>query len=216
MIVAGSVPLDAHAQGKRPDSASRELAVMNRSPLLFYMAKGEPNSCGPGCDEWIAADGYFDRSAAQRLRAFLARVPQPGPPIFFQSHGGVQSTAMAIGRLLRERGMTAGVARTIPDGCIDARSCQNTRSSGQKFAAELRASGADCSSACVYALIGAKARNVPLGARLGVHSSKLVQIFTDGRIRSPSRLELSPREVARTKDFDNQLRKYVREMGIAV
>src|SRR2546430_13501451 len=38
-------------------------------------------------------------------------------PIFFNSDGGLVSQAVLIGVLLRENRMTAGVARTVPEGC---------------------------------------------------------------------------------------------------
>jgi hypothetical protein len=57
-------------------------------PVVFYVAKGEPNACGPGCREWIAAEGTFDRDAPQRLRALLNRLGQRKLPIYFHSPGG--------------------------------------------------------------------------------------------------------------------------------
>ena len=36
------------------------LAQQNPEPMIFFVAKGEPNACGPGCSEWIAAEGTFD------------------------------------------------------------------------------------------------------------------------------------------------------------
>jgi hypothetical protein len=39
--------------------------------LIIYLAKGSPNSCGPGCDHWIAIEGKLDQGAAER-RAFEA------------------------------------------------------------------------------------------------------------------------------------------------
>jgi len=27
----------------------------NLKPVKFYVAKGKPDACGPGCSEWIAA-----------------------------------------------------------------------------------------------------------------------------------------------------------------
>ena len=123
-LAASLAPVAALAQGKAVPN--REIAVINRSPLVFYLAKGEPGACGEGCSEWIAADGYFDRGAPQRLRAFLARIPGHAPPIYFQSHGGIQGGALTIGRLLRKGGMTAGVGRTVPEGCheIGRASCR--------------------------------------------------------------------------------------------
>ena len=31
--------------------------------MVFYVAKGEPGACGPGCQEWIAAEGFIDPNA---------------------------------------------------------------------------------------------------------------------------------------------------------
>jgi len=77
--------------------------------MVFYLAKGEPDSCGSGCSEWIAAEGRIDESSTQRLRALLTRTGKRKLPIFFHSKGGVAGPAREIGRLLRERTMTAGV-----------------------------------------------------------------------------------------------------------
>src|SRR5262245_32447066 len=88
--------------------------VPDRTPMVFYVAKGEPNECGQGCSEWIAAEGYIDLGAAHRLRAFLRDSGRRQLPIFFYSPGGMQAQALAMGRLLRQQGMTAGVAETVP------------------------------------------------------------------------------------------------------
>jgi hypothetical protein len=42
--------------------------------LLIYLAKGQPNSCGTGCDHWIAIEGKLDGDAATRVRRFLLGV----------------------------------------------------------------------------------------------------------------------------------------------
>jgi len=43
--------------------AEAALAKMQREPLTFFLAKGGRNACGPGCSEWIAAEGNFDKEA---------------------------------------------------------------------------------------------------------------------------------------------------------
>jgi hypothetical protein len=86
--------------------------------MVFYLAKGDANACGEGCSEWIAAEGYIDLGAAQRLKKFLDRNSNRNLPIYFSSPGGILSDAMAIGRLLRGRGMTAGIGTTVPLGCM--------------------------------------------------------------------------------------------------
>jgi len=171
--------------GSSPKSQAEITAAIANDPMIFYLAKGEPDACGQGCNEWIAAEGAFDFGAPQRLRQVLARSGKRGLPIFFHSPGGLDTPAMAIGRLLRERGMTAGVSRTVPAGCTatDDAACRALKHSGETLAAELR-NFAGCNSACVYALVGAKVRQVPPGARLGVHSGKPVQADLDGRAKA--------------------------------
>jgi hypothetical protein len=190
-------------------------------PLHFYLAQGEDDACGSGCNEWIAAEGRFDDEAPQRLRAFLNRHSGRKLPIFFSSPGGLVTQALAIGRLMRERGMTAGVARTVPQGCAptsDDDACRALKHSGKALAAEWRSLGASCNSSCVYALLGAKLRQVPPGARLGIHSGrlKLTRILTvNGRVKSITEVNSPTQAKAATSDFDARLRRYMRDMGIA-
>jgi len=181
--------------------------------MVFYLAKGAPDTCGQGCNEWIAADGFIDVAATQRLRALLARLRGTKPPIFFNSNGGSQTQAMAIGRLIRERGMTAGVWRTVPDGCatLDEKACRQLTQSGEMLTATLR-SGAICLSSCVYALLGGTARQVPPGASLVVHISRLVQLRPDGNA-----VTLPLDTAARRKQLavlNDALRTYIQSMGI--
>ena len=35
-------------------------AQPNPEPMIFFLAKGERDACGPGCSEWIAAEGMFE------------------------------------------------------------------------------------------------------------------------------------------------------------
>jgi len=202
----------APATKSKPEPAPTLLG----NPMIFYLAKGEPHACGEGCSEWIAAEGDIDTQAPQRLRVLLARLGKRKLPIFFQSPGGLGSQAIAIGRLLREREMTAGVSRTVPAGCAGASdtACKALKRSGHVLEAELR-NISSCSSSCVYALIGAKVRQVPPGARLGVHSGKLVQLFPDGRVKVPADDGRSARERARLSETNAQIRRYLQEMQIA-
>ena len=97
-----------------------DLSVPRFPPLVLYVARGA-GGCGDGCDEWIAAEGGFDIGSAERLRTFLTQFSGHIPPIYFQSPGGIQEEAIAIGRLMRERGVTAGVGRTLPYGCAPSK-----------------------------------------------------------------------------------------------
>lgn len=204
--LAALVPLGepAAAQRKLSDPISTPPIAPGfatvKDPMVFYLAQGQADACGPGCDQWIAAEGTIDLEALRRLRALLTRLGERSLPIFFHSPGGFRAPAAGIGRLLRERGMTAGVSRTIATDCVGASddTCRALKQSGETLAAELH-DVAGCSSACVFALIGAKSRQVPAGARLGVHQGKAEQPDFDGQSRAKS---------------NAQVGRYLREMEI--
>jgi hypothetical protein len=192
-------------------SSNAEASLPRFAPLMFYVAQAT-GGCGEGCDEWIAAEGGFDLGSAARLRVFLRKFPGRTPPIYFQSPGGIQEEAIAIGRLMHERGMTAGVARTLPFSCAPGKEaddrCLALKRFGHPVAAELRSTGASCSSACVYALLGARIRLVPPDARLGVHASRRVHVYPDGRVTR------TRADDGRLAEATSELKDYVQEMGV--
>ena len=116
LLLAVSLPAAA-AQAKTP--GKRAAAIPLKNPMVFYLAQGDPNSCGPGCDQWIAAEGAIAHGTAERMRAFLKRQGSKAGklPIYFNSPGGITTESLAMGRLMRERGITGRVARTIPQVC---------------------------------------------------------------------------------------------------
>ena len=142
--------------------------------MAFYVAKGDANACGHGCDEWIAAAGKIDLGAAERLRELLAKLGNRRLPIFFHSPGGDVNSSLALGRLIRSQGLVAGVAPTAPRGCdrkdLRDKACEALKRSGAELMAEFDTDRTMCHSACVYALGGGTARLVPPWGKLGIHS----------------------------------------------
>src|ERR1700731_4942143 len=157
-----------------PNESDRLLAKVRNEPIIFILATGEPNACGRGCSEWIAGEGQFDESAAQRFRDFLAALPKRDLPIFFNSDGGLLREAVQIGSLLRENRMSAGVARTVPEGCNlgtpigDA--CRLLMQSKRDHKAKLYFGGARCGSAWFYSKVGGTTSPVVLGVTLLIPS----------------------------------------------
>ena len=192
---AGAVAANDDGQAK---IIQRLNAIAERQQLIFFVAKGAPNACGPGCHEWIAAEGRIDQHAAQRFKDFLASLPRRDVPIFFNSLGGDSSQAMSLGLILRENRMTAGVARTVAEGCRPVipieEACRRIMLSKREHKSRLFTDGARCASGCVYAFVGASVRHVASGATLLIHSvwgsSEAVQVT------------------------HNRLRRYVVELGI--
>jgi hypothetical protein len=187
-------------------------------PMVFYVAKGEPNACGTGCREWIAAEGTIDRDAPARLRALLSRLGPRKLPIYFHSPGGSVDGGLAIGRLMRERRMTAGVGRTIPRGCDPLQeheaACDDVKRAGRELLAELRSARTLCNSSCVYALIGATVREVGAGARVGVHEIALGRFDERGQPAPLDRKNLSAEQLRQVRSEEARIARYVAEMGI--
>lgn len=187
-------------------------------PIVFYVARGEPNACGPDCREWIAAEGTINQDAPQRLRALLTRLGRRKLPIFFHSPGGSVGAGIAIGRLMRERRMVAGVGRTIPRGCDPIKqqeaACDSLKRGGKELLAELRTTRTLCNSSCVYSLIGAAVREVGAGARIGVHEIALGRPDEWGVPAPLDRKSLSPDQLKQVRAQEARLARYVGEMGI--
>src|SRR5262245_2559766 len=214
-------PKDAQPKDAQPKDAQPKDAQPKQSwpPMVFYVAKGEPNACGEGCREWIVAEGTIDREAPTRLRSLLGRLGKRKLPIYFHSPGGSVGAGLAIGRLMRERRITAGVGRTIPVGCDPLKrqepACEALKGAGRELQAELRTARTLCNSSCVYALIGAAVREVGAGARLGVHEIALGK-FDQRGMPAPTldRKSLSPDQLRQIRAQEGQIVRYIGEMGI--
>ncbi len=181
-------------------------------PMEFYDAHGDANACGPGCSEWIAAEGKIEKGTADRLQDLLGQLKGTRPPIFFQSPGGSVTGSMLLGELIRAQKLTVSVGRTVPLDCgpdpASQNSCAAEIRAGHPMEAELDATGAMCNSACVYALAGGFIRLIPPWVTLGIHDVGFDPATT--RIRHPSAMVLEAAKAA----TDTYLRSYIRRMGI--
>src|SRR5581483_8731815 len=216
--LAAVVPCTAPLAQNSPGKSETKQADSIPPPIAFFVAKGEKDACGPGCSEWIAADGSIDKNAGQRFRALLDRLGKRKLPVYFHSPGGSVGAGIEIGQTLRARGMTAGVARTIPQGCNPAqereKACDAIMRSGRELTAELRTVRTLCNSSCVYALIGATTREVTAGARIGVHSSAIGTFDKDGTVAGLNRAPKTAAEIAALELANGRLAQYIAAMGI--
>lgn len=180
--------------------------------MQFYRAHGEANACGPGCSEWIAAEGKIDNGTAGRLQRLLVQINGVPPPIFFHSPGGLVIGSMELGRLIRAHKMTVSVGRTIPLSCEHGgpgeRSCEAQINAGHQIEAELSPIGAMCNSGCVFALAGGFVRLIPPWITLGIHDIGFDPAAAKSHQASP--LALAAAKVV----ADERLHNYVRLMGI--
>jgi hypothetical protein len=175
MFSAAAEPTQPHGVPPKADPTKPKLE--GPPDIVFYVAKGDPNACGPGCDEWIAADGKIDIGAPQRLRRLLGKLGKRRLPIFFNSLGGNVNGSLELGRLIYREKLVTGVARTIPSGCdrdnLRDKACEALKRSAVEFKSEFNTDVTMCNSGCVFALIGGRTHLVPPWGRLGIHSPGL-------------------------------------------
>jgi hypothetical protein len=87
--------------------------------VIFYVARGAAGACGPGCSEWIAAEGTVQWDTHKRLFAILDRQSGRKLPVIINSWGESNlDVATSLGRILRDRGIDATV------GPIEAQACE--------------------------------------------------------------------------------------------
>ncbi|WP_298257977.1 hypothetical protein [Bradyrhizobium sp.] len=174
--VAQAVVHSAEAARVRP--AIRPLLS---HPVVFYVAKGAPDSCGSGCDSWIAIEGQIDGGAAARFRKFFKPLRDRNLPIYITSPGGNLEQALAMGTFLHAKPAVVRVARTVATECgfeaQDSEVCLKLKQSSRQLTGDLWTRNAICNSACPYFLLGASTREIAPDATLGVHSAKVVTQF---------------------------------------
>ena len=67
----------AAATAAMAQPAQKSRGGFKHEPMIFFVAKGGADACGPGCDTWIAAEGTFDPDVHERLSEFLKVPPAP-------------------------------------------------------------------------------------------------------------------------------------------
>src|SRR5882762_10142619 len=156
-----------------------ETKPSNPQPMTFFVATGEADACGSGCEAWIAADGKIDLDTAQRLRKLFAKLGRRRLPIFLHSGGGSVLGAIELGRLIRSRNIEVSVARTTPTACsldrLSDKSCEMLKRSGKDLVSELDSNGAMCNSACVLTL----SRGAAIAAATRAANSRIVEFLRD-------------------------------------
>jgi hypothetical protein len=200
------------AAQKLPEPARADPAAPNAAqatPIEFYLAHGDVNACGPGCSEWIAAEGKIDVGAADRFRQLLRKLGDRRPPVYFHSPGGKVNDAMELGRLFRDKKFVVSVGHTVPLNCGSDKqpvnSCEARKHAGQAVEAEISAKDYECNSSCVYALAGGAVHLVPPWVKLGIHD-----IGIDPNTSMPRGVSVTM--VMRLSH--TRLRSYLRTMGI--
>jgi hypothetical protein len=177
--------------------------------MIFYVARGPAGACGPGCSEWIAAEGTVQWDTHKRLLAILDRQSGRKLPVIINSWGESNlNVATSLGRILRGRGIDTTMGPTEAQAC-DGKpeaECFALKRPGGPLDAKLKLTGAICDLARVLILTGGVHRSLPPGARVIVSG-----MFIHNRLAPNVSDE---RREGLTVRFGELFRIYARDMGI--
>ena len=177
--------------------------------MIFYVARGAPGACGPGCSEWIAAEGTVQWDTHKRLINILDRQAGRKLPVVIHSWGESNlNVATSLGRILRSRGVDATVGPTEVEACTGKpeADCFALKRPGGPLDAKLKVIDEPCDLACVLILAGGVHRTLPAGAKImlsgmSIHNRLAPNVSKDERTGATAR-------------FDELFRVYLREMGV--
>jgi hypothetical protein len=177
--------------------------------MIFYVAHGPEGACGPGCSDWIAAEGTVQWDSYKRLIAILDRLAGHKLPLVIHTWGkSSYHAAVGLGRILHDRGIDTMGGATDVGACTGKAEaeCFALKRPGGPLDATLNTKDALCDLACVLILVGGIHRSLAPGTRV---------ILTGMVIRN--RLAPNVSEEHRkglTVFFGEQFRVYLREMGV--
>jgi hypothetical protein len=177
--------------------------------MIFYVAHGAAGACGPGCSEWIAAEGIIQWDTYKRLLAILDRQAGRKLPVIIHSWGESNlNVATSLGRILRDRGIDTTAGSTEVEACNGKSEleCFDLKRAGGPLDARINLSETRCDLGCVLMLAGGVHRSLPPGTRM-----ILTGMFIRNRL-APNVSE--ERREGLTARFGEQFRMYLRDMGV--
>lgn len=177
--------------------------------MIFYVAHGAAGVCGPGCSEWIAAEGTVQWDTHKRLLAILDRQAGRKLPVIIHSWGESNlHVATSLGRILRDRGFDTSAGPTEVAACRakPEAECFALKRPGGPLEGKLNLADADCDLGCVLMLAGGVHRSLPPGTKV-VLSGMAIRNRLAPNVSDEHRQGLTVR-------FGELFRIYLRDVGV--
>ena len=144
-------------------------------PMKVLRVKASVPGCEPTCREWISAEGMIDENTLAQFKKVLKELGSRKLPVLIDSGGGIVDEALAIGRLIRAKGLDIAVTKTTFAPCAGSDGHCNTSKSHSVMLGRPRAYLARCASSCAFILAGGVHRYVGPTAFVGIHQLKTLQ-----------------------------------------
>jgi hypothetical protein len=171
--------------------------------MRFAQVRSADPACAPDCPEWLTAEGRIEPGSARAFKDAVERLNGRRLPILIHSPGGSVPDALAMGELIRAKGLAVAVARTLIMNCPEAAPrCPDGP-------AKAIAGGATCASACVLVLAGGVERLAGRAPLIGVH-----QITTTVKEIEGAAHLTSTRKFYEQPGVDTVVEAYLAAMGV--
>lgn len=210
IIIGGLLSLDAFGLAAAQTAARPPVGGIGELPdaMIFYVAHGAADACGPGCSEWIAAEGIVEWDTLKRLIAILDRQAPRKLPVVIHARGGDLKISTNLGRILRGRGIDTTVGKTEVEACdgMSEADCFALKRQGGPLDARMNLSDLSCNTPCVLMLAGGVHRSLPPSTRI-VLTGKFIRSRLAPNMSDEARDGLKARH-------DELFRLYLRQMGV--
>lgn len=163
-LIMAMANLALAAGGKKPAASNPDNA-----PMRLVLVRSSERGCEPVCPEWIFARGRITASTPGEFRKIFRKIGKLPLPVVISSPGGEVNSAIAIGRMLRERKAVVIVGYNMFYGCQpDSGTCKLPPERNGRYAGSDILFPGYCYSACGLVLAGG-AQRFSLPNRIGTH-----------------------------------------------
>jgi hypothetical protein len=138
--------------------------------MQVVIVRSTKPGCEPLCPEWISAEGAITSASPAKFTKIFKQLQKQKLPIVIQSPGGDISAAIAIGNMIRKRGLDVGVGVTKFEGCSPSdKKCRLPANQKGLYHGIAVDETAYCFSACPLILAGGVNRIAGPATLVGVH-----------------------------------------------
>lgn len=194
-------------------------------PMQVHVVRSAHPGCEPQCLQWIAAQGKIGPDSVSQFKKVLSQLGDRKLPILIDSTGGSVNDALAIGRLVRAKGLDVVVTKTLFTPCAPTDTACRKSKAGGELKGLAQASLSKCASSCAFILAGGTRRFVGQGTFVGVHQITMIlrmyRILTRHSFGVPVETQktfISEQKVGQkspqTQSTYTNMKRYFAEMGI--
>lgn len=229
ILLAGAA--EAATKKKKQKTPEPEQSVYDQ-PMRVVVVRNIIGNCDPLCPQWISAEGQITSKSPSVFKKALASVGDQKLPVVITSPGGDLDAALAIGEMIRKRGLDVAVGMTYFGGCAPyQKTCKLPKEQKGVYRGFIISGHGYCVSACPMILAAGEQRFGGPENYIGVHkisrviTREKVRYFERYRIVNGKKKVLSRKIVSRKpmksevstkldKRTEKKLLAYLKKMGV--